>query len=371
MTCALIPAAGSGTRTGLKENKIFFCIDGVTVIEKTVNAFLRHPLVDGVCIICTEKDEEKLKSIFGENVLYARGGNSRSESVFNGLRKISGKFDKVLIHDGARPFIEEDTITAVINGITNGTGAVAGVKVTDTIKQIDENKTVIATPDRDTLWSAQTPQGFITDEIIHAYELAKGKDFTDDAAVFELLGKVKMINGKYSNKKITTAEDVKGETVFLSGIGYDVHRLEQNRKLILGGVDIPYELGLLGHSDADVLVHAIMDAILGAAAMGDIGKHFPDTDERYRGISSLKLLSHVIALLKENGYTVSNVSAVVIAQKPKLAGYIDQMRKNIAEVIGISEQRVNIAATTTEHLGFEGRGEGISSTASVMLKGKA
>ncbi|MBR2860607.1 MAG: 2-C-methyl-D-erythritol 2,4-cyclodiphosphate synthase [Clostridia bacterium] len=369
MNCALIAAAGSGSRTGLKYNKIFFSFDFVPMIEKTVSAFLKHPLIDGVVVVCAECDEARLKEILPDSVELVRGGATRSESVFNGLKAIEGRFCKVLVHDGARPFISEEVITRVIDNISANRGAVACVKVTDTIKQVNEDGKIIATPDRNTLYAAQTPQGFMLDELIEAYRFAGNKSFTDDAAVFENAGKeVFVVEGGYENKKITTAEDVKMPDVFLSGIGYDVHAFAKDRKLILGGVEVPSEMGLLGHSDADVLVHAIMDAMLGAAGLGDIGKHFPDTDEKYKGISSMLLLEHVFALLKEKGYSVVNVSAVVMAQKPKLMPYIQQMNENIASALGLSVDRVNVAATTTEKLGFVGRQEGICSQATVMLK---
>ena len=367
MICALIAAAGSGTRTGLKENKIFFSPDGETVIEKTVNCFLKHNRIDGVCIICSKNDKARLESIFGKKVNYVEGGKTRGESVFNGLKAIEEQFDTVLVHDGARPFITEDIINRVIDNIKSGQGAIAGVKVTDTIKETDENLLVTATPLRSKLWAAQTPQGFLTKELVSAYEKA-GTEMTDDGAVYEFAGnKVKMVEGAYSNKKITTREDVKMEKIYLSGIGYDVHQLIENRPLIIGGVNIPYDRGLKGHSDADVLLHAIMDALLGAAGLGDIGRHFPDTDEKYKGIDSKLLFKHVIGLLEEKGFSVVNISAIVIAQKPKLKPYIEEMNKNIAEIAKIELSRVNVAATTTEKLGFEGREEGISAQATVML----
>ncbi|MBE7091812.1 MAG: 2-C-methyl-D-erythritol 2,4-cyclodiphosphate synthase [Clostridiales bacterium] len=369
MILALIAAAGTGSRTGLKDNKIFFSLeDGQTVIEKTVNTFLNAKRVNKVCLICSENDKEKLKSMFGEKVLYCIGGKTRGESVINGLNQCNTGYGKVLIHDGARPFVTEEIINNVIDGIDKKTGAVAGVKVTDTIKITDSYLKIQSTPQRENLWAAQTPQGFMFDEILYAYNLS-GTDMTDDANVFENAGfTVKMVQGGYFNKKITTKEDVIMPKVFLSGTGFDVHQLVKERPLILGGVEIPHEKGLLGHSDADVLLHAIMDALLGAAGLGDIGKHFPDTDEKYKGISSMLLFKEVVELLKQNGFEIINISAVVMAQKPKLKPYIEQMNINIADVSGIKKERVNVAATTTEKLGFVGREEGISAQATVMIR---
>lgn len=369
MILALIAAAGTGSRTCLKENKIFFTLeDGKTVIEKTVNAFLNTKRIDKVCIVCAKNDLERLQTIFGDKVLYSLGGKTRGESVLKGLQQFNGQFTKVLVHDGARPYVTEDIINRVIDNIENGMGVIAGVKVTDTIKETNGDKIIVSTPLRDRLWSAQTPQGFNYDELLSAYNKA-GTDLTDDGAVFESAGyQTKMVEGGYFNKKITTKEDVAMPKVFLSGIGFDVHQLVSDRALILGGVNIPYEKGLLGHSDADVLLHAVMDALLGAAGMGDIGKHFPDTDEKYKGISSMLLFRHVVELLKDNGFEIVNISAVVMAQRPKLKPYIDEMNKNISLNAGLDISRVNVAATTTEKLGFVGREEGISAQATVMLK---
>ncbi len=369
MTAALIAAAGTGSRTGLKENKIFFTLpDGERVIEKTVNAFKNSGCIDEICIVCSEIDKDRLFEMFGDTVLYAIGGATRGESVMNGLRAIKDRCSVVLVHDGARPFVNDEIIKRVKDNVKSGQGIIAGVKVTDTVKEADDSGCVISTPLRERLWAAQTPQGFLSEELYEAYEKA-GTLLTDDGAVFEKAGyKVKMVEGGYFNKKITTREDVKLEKIYLNGIGYDVHQFTDDRPLILGGVQVPSQKGLKGHSDADVLVHAIMDALLGAAGMGDIGKHFPDTDEKYKGISSMLLFEHVVSLLKENGYEIVNISAVVMAQAPKLSPYITEMNENIAKVAGLDISRVNVAATTTEKLGFVGRLEGIASQATATLR---
>ena len=363
----VIPAAGEGRRTGLKENKMFFCLDGEPIIKKTVWAFLNHPLVDTVCVVCAEKDFERMQSILGKSVVYAFGGSTREESVFAGLKEVADS-DKVLIHDGARPFVSADVISRVTENTAPGVCAVAGVKVTDTLKTVEGDR-IISTVDRNGYFRAQTPQGFMTKEIISLFENGNYADLTDDSQLFERAGKqVKAVEGEEKNRKITTPEDVGNTPVYLVGTGYDVHRFSENRKLVLGGVEIPYEKGLLGHSDADVLLHAVCDAILGAAGEGDIGKHFPDTDERYRGIKSTVLLENVNRLIAQKGFRVINVSAVVVAQKPKLLPYIAEMNANIARILNTN--RVNVAATTTEKLGFEGREEGISAMAVVLLTDK-
>lgn len=369
MAGVLIAAAGAGTRTGLKENKIFFCIDGRPMIQKTVEVFLHHPQVDAVTLVCAPQDKARLESIFGDTVSYVLGGRTRGESIFNGLKAVRGMQDIILVHDAARPYVTAESITRALEAVAPGCGAVAGVPVTDTIKQCGARNVVLQTPPREQLWLAQTPQAFFLEELYSAYVAAGETVYTDDAAVYEAWGgTVRMVEGSYGNKKITTAEDVKmTREVFLSGIGLDVHRLTQGRPLVLGGETIPYPLGLAGHSDADVLLHAVMDALLGAAGMGDIGRHFPDTEEAWRGISSMALLKEVLRLLREQGFRVVNISAVIAAQRPKLSGYIQKMNQNIASAADIPVSRVNVAATTTEHLGFEGREEGISARSVVML----
>lgn len=369
MAGVLIAAAGIGSRTGLAENKIFFCINGQPMIRKTTEIFLKHPMVQGVTVICAPKDEEHVRNILGRSVDYVFGGETRGESVFNGLKAVRGKYDTILIHDAARPYTAPEIITRVLEAVASGQGAVAGVPVTDTVKRCDAAGLVAETPPREQLWLAQTPQAFILEEIYSAYLAAGKKTYTDDAAVFEAWGgRVQMVPGSYGNKKITTAEDVKMKReLFLSGIGFDVHRLIKGRPLVLGGETIPYEMGLDGHSDADVLVHAVMDALLGAAGLGDIGRYFPDTEEKWKGVSSMDLLERVMQLLQENGLRVVNISAVIAAQRPKLCFYLEKMAQNIARIAGVSESRVNIAATTTERLGFEGREEGISARSAAML----
>lgn len=315
---------------------------------------------------------------FGE---VSDGGGGRDDGRDAGI---------VLVHDGARPLVPRTVIDAVIEGCAARGAAIPAIPVKDTIKQIhisDSGAVVSSTPERSSLRAVQTPQGFDAALLMRAYD-ACGPDtaVTDDASLVEALGvPVYIVDGDEMNIKITTPSDLGRAEQLLNrqsaddpcknehaaaimraprtGMGYDVHAFAENRKLILGGVDIPHDRGLLGHSDADVLIHAIMDALLGAAALGDIGKHFPDTDPRYKGISSLLLLGHVSELLRSHGWAIVNIDATVIAQRPKVAPHIPQMKKNMAEVLKISESQINIKGTTTERLGFTGREEGIASQA--------
>ena len=314
------------------------------------------------------------------------GGAERTDSVKNALA-LTGSGGFIAVHDGARPFAGKEVFERTLKAAVKYGAAIAAVPVKNTIKLIDENGFVDATPQRSLLRAVQTPQIFKAELLHRAYgsENLRGAAVTDDASLVERLGvKVAVAEGSYENIKITTPEDLllaekicadRGMAMhqeikvpqFRVGTGFDVHRLAENRKLILCGVEVPYELGLDGHSDADVAVHALMDALLGAAALGDIGRHFPDTDERFKGADSMKLLAHVIALLKERCWHVNNADVTIIAQRPKLAGFIPQMRANLAAALELDEDAVNVKATTTEKLGFTGRGEGIAAEACVSL----
>lgn len=377
----IVVAAGRGSRFGGNLPKQFLKIGEKTVLESAIEPFQDHPAVDGIIVAASEEYLEHCKmlcSSFDKTEAVVCGGELRQDSVYACLERVEDGL--VMIHDGARPFVTHDVIDRVIDGAYNYGASVPCVPVKDTIRQMKGSEGLSsATLERSSLFCVQTPQGFHTPILKGAYEKAKADGFvgTDDAGLVERLGEpVSLTEGDYANIKITTREDLPEQTDewrdlnkidMRIGSGYDVHQLTEGRKLILGGVDIPYEKGLLGHSDADVMLHALMDALLGAAALGDIGKHFPDTDERYKGISSLKLLEQVESLISDAGFTVGNADITVIAQKPKIASYIPAMRKNIAETLGIEIERVNVKGTTTEKLGFVGRCEGIACEAVCIL----
>lgn len=373
----LIAAAGSGTRMKSEIPKQFLSVGNAPILAHTLMAFENNSDTDEIVVVTRACDIDRVRKLGEEyNITklthIAEGGETRQDSIINGLRSVSGEY--VLIHDGARPFVTDEQISAIVSAVREYGAASLGIPVTDTVKYT-ENKYVCSTVDREKLYLIQTPQAFKTREILEAHECAEADavSVTDDCSVFEAMGKkVKIVQGSPMNIKITTRDDLiladailkKGETRKMRvGMGYDVHRLTENRKLILGGVEIPYELGLLGHSDADVLLHAISDAMLGAVSLGDIGKHFPDTDERWKGADSRKLLTAVGEMLSEKGAVISNIDATVIAQRPKLAEYIPLMIKNISEDLNIPQENISIKATTTEKLGFCGRGEGIAAEA--------
>lgn len=367
----IITAGGSGTRMGAGIPKQFLKIGGKTILEKTVQRFASMPEDFRIVLTVPAETEELCRSMFPEEIRICRGGETRQASVLEGLRALQGEgFPEdgiVLVQDGVRPYVTEETIRDVLWLTEEAEAAIAAVPCTDTIRDRETG-----TLDRERLVSVQTPQGFRFGLLMEAYEKAEAEGFigTDDAGLVERLGvKPAIARGTRENIKITTPSDLPAENRI--GTGYDVHRLVEDRKLILGGVEIPFEKGLLGHSDADVLLHALMDAMLGAAAMGDIGKIFPDTDPAFEGADSKALLKTVHQRLAANGWQLVNADVTVICQRPKLAPYIDEMRKNIADACEVDLSRISVKATTTEKLGFTGRGEGIAAEAVCMIRGGA
>lgn len=385
MVTAVVAAAGSGRRMGREVNKVFLPLAGRPILARSVAAVASCPEVDGLVVVVAPGEEEQAAEIIAPLALakpwlVVAGGAERQHSVANALAAVPAAADIILIHDGARPLVDADTIGAAIAAAREHGAAGVAVPVKDTIKTVDEGGCIAATPDRRTLWAIQTPQVFAAPLLREAYAAAAaaGVLATDDAALVERLGrKVRIVPGSYRNIKITTPEDMimaqallgsEAERMRRIGIGYDVHRLVAGRPLVIGGVDIPWEKGLEGHSDADVLLHAIKDALLGAAALGDIGRHFPDTDPAYKGASSLRLLAAVGEKLAAAGWRAANIDAVVIAEKPKLAPHIPAMNANIAAALGIAAGQVNVKATTTEGLGFTGRREGIAAQAVAAIE---
>ena len=372
---AIISAGGSGKRMGAPVPKQFLKMGGKTILETSVDKFMDADIFDEVIVVIPESYLEFCCRLFcagryeASGIKVISGGSERQDSVEKAISTLSDMGfeaeDMVLIHDGVRPYVTKETILAVAAAAYADGAAIAAVPTKDTIRHIDQG-----TLDRSKLYNVQTPQGFKYGIIKEAFEKAGRESFvgTDDASLVERLGKpVTLVMGSHDNVKITTPEDL--ENTMRVGTGFDVHRLVEGRKLILGGVDIPYEKGLLGHSDADVLIHALMDAMLGAAALGDIGKLFPDNDPAYEGASSIKLLEKVTSLINDMGYALENADVTVICERPKLAGHIEEMRANIAAATGTAKEKISVKATTTEKLGFTGRGEGIAAEAVVIING--
>lgn len=347
--------------------KQFLMINGRTVLEHAVFPFEELDIIDDILVVTNPDFEELCRqkcSSFTKVTKIVPGGCERQDSVNNALAFVDDGY--VLIHDGARPYVTEEIIKNVLVDTAKYGAAVASMPVKDTIRQTTDSGSI--TPERSTLYSMQTPQGFETALIKKAFERAYEEGYygTDDASLVDRLGQhVALSAGSYGNIKITTKEDLPVQIRI--GSGYDVHRLEKDRRLVLCGEEIPFEKGLLGHSDADVAVHALMDAMLGAAGLGDIGRHFPDNDMQYKDISSIKLLKTVKQLLQSEGFSLNNADVTIMAQRPKLSPHIDKMRENIARALDVDIYNINIKATTTENLGFVGREEGIAAEAVCIL----
>ncbi len=363
---AVIVAAGSSTRMGF--NKLAYSWNGKSVLRRSVEAFDGHPMISDLVVVTGEDDTLARQAVQNckKPCRLVRGGATRAISVCSGVQAAQGQM--VAIHDAARPFVSETVITQALEKAAQMGAAAPAVPVKDTIKVAGADERIVDTPDRSTLYAVQTPQCFDRALYLRAVQAAGDAEATDDCQLVERLGlPVALTQGSYENYKITTPEDLKEEKTMRIGHGYDVHKLVEGRDLILGGVKIPYEKGLLGHSDADVLAHAITDALFGAAAMGDIGQHFPDSDPAYKGADSLELLRQCVALLHKAGYKVENVDSTILCQAPKLAGHIPAMRQNLADAMGLAVDQVSVKATTEEHLGFTGEGLGIAAHAVALL----
>ena len=379
---AVIGAAGKGKRMGSALPKQFMALEGGTILEMAIAPFEKSNYVDNILVV-TGQDfvalcRESCRR-FSKVSRIVTGGKERQESIYQGLLHLSEEEEAgyVLIHDGVRPYATEALLERVLTAAEKSGAAVPAVPVKDTIRRrllSEDGGETSETLDRKFLYQVQTPQGFAAGLLRRCYEKAREDGFlgTDDASLVERMGyPVQLVPGDYSNIKITTKEDLpKGEPAMdmRIGTGFDVHRLTEGRKLILGGVEIPWEKGLEGHSDADVMIHALMDAMLGAAALGDIGLHFPDRDPQYEGISSLTLLEHVGKLINEAGYRFGNADITIIAQNPKLLPHIPKMRENLVRTLKTDAERISVKATTTERLGFAGREEGIAAEAVCLLK---
>lgn len=373
---AIIVAAGASRRMGF--DKLSYRLPGgKTVLETSVAAFAAHPQVDELILVAGGNLPacQAIAAACPKPCTVVGGGATRADSVCSGLRAAKGQL--VAIHDAARPFVSEQVITDALAEAEAMGAAAPAVAVKDTIK-IANDGAVVQTPDRAALFAVQTPQCFCRNLYWKALEAVQGEKVhlvTDDCSLFELAGlPVHLTQGDYVNLKITTKEDLpvaaqnKGENTMRIGHGYDVHRLVEDRKLILGGVEVPFEKGLLGHSDADVLAHALADAILGACRGGDIGKLFPDTDPAYEGADSMVLLARVMDYARELGFEFVDADCTIACQQPKITPHRDAMRANLAHALGVDVENVGVAATTTEKLGWEGQGEGIGAWAVCLLQ---
>ena len=385
----IIPAAGFGSRMESELPKQFLELAGEPILVRTLRVFLEHSLIKAVVVALPveylESGKKQILASFEEGLqqllIFTPGGDTRQQSVQNGLIALPAAIDGILVHDGARPMVTGEVIERCIAGIKDHGAVIAAVPVKDTLKEVD-GSLVTGTVDRSRLWQAQTPQGMQRKLLEQAYKHAEATGFsgTDEASLLEHAGiAVSVVTGSETNIKITRPDDLviassllhTGSTVIKIGHGFDAHRLVEGRKLILGGVEIPYHLGLAGHSDADVLTHALMDSILGALGAGDIGRHFPDHDDRYKGADSLKLLARVMELAREKNMRIGNADITVICQQPKLASHLPAMQAKLASICDTAADNINIKATTTEKMGYAGRGEGVSAHAVVLLRSQS
>lgn len=389
---AVVVAAGRGSRMGTAEPKQYLPLAGKPILIHALELFESMPEIGEVVLVAGPDDAARCESLCAEYGLskvqrIVAGGAERQQSVRRGLEAASGEW--VLVHDAVRPLVTPDAVRRCMALARDTGAAVLAVPVKDTIKIVNEAGIITATPDRRMLRAVQTPQAFRRAMLLDCHERAEREQFaaTDDAMIVERCGHpVASAEGEYTNIKITTPDDLtaaewllrerkatddtieRTKAMIRVGQGFDVHAFAEGRPLIIGGVTIPHDRGLLGHSDADVLLHAVTDAVLGALGLGDIGRHFPDTDPAYLDADSAKLLEQVWAMAKERGYKLGNVDATIIAQRPKMAPHIPRMKEVIARLLEAEEpSQVNVKATTTERLGFPGREEGIAAQAVVCL----
>ena len=363
----IVCAAGKGERAGFSENKLFAPLDGKTVLERTLSKFLRPDVVE-IFVSYAKADEARIFALADEyRFTPVLGGETRFQSVYNALQRVTAPI--VLVHDGARPFVTDEIISGCIESVIAYGSGICAVPALDTIA-IAPNGEIESTPARKNCYLIQTPQGFYSDALFSAYELAKTTTatFTDDSSVFAYAGGLPRIcAGARNNNKLTYPEDF--APVARTGFGVDTHAFGKEQNFVtLCGVQIPSESGLIAHSDGDVALHAVMDALLSACGKRDIGYYFPDTEECWKNASSLQMLATVVGILKKDGFGVKNVSVAIQAEKPKLAKYIETMKNTLATALHISPDCVGITAGTNEKLGYVGEGKGITVYAHVLLK---
>ena len=371
---AIIAAGGRGTRFGSQGLKQLEAVAGVPILRRSVDAFLQCGRVADVTVaLPPEVLAEPPGYLVGTRkpLELVAGGERRQDSVARAFARLADRADLIVVHDAARPLVSGSLIERTIEAAAVHGAAIAALKATDTVKRGDETGLVVGTLPRGEIYLAQTPQAFRVDVFRDALRAAASlQEATDEAMLAEHAGHpVRLVTGDPENIKITTSEDLATAERLVGrtstgpiriGFGYDLHRLVPGRPLILGGVGIPFDLGLDGHSDADAVCHAVTDAVLGAAAAGDIGRHFPDTDPAWKGADSLTLLEGAAAIVRRAGYAIVNVDTVVIAERPKLAPHIDGMRSNLARALGVADGQVSVKGKTNEGVGATGRGEAIA-----------
>jgi 2-C-methyl-D-erythritol 4-phosphate cytidylyltransferase / 2-C-methyl-D-erythritol 2,4-cyclodiphosphate synthase len=389
---AIIAAGGRGLRFGGAQPKQLVSIGGRTILERSIEAFASHSAIGEIIVALPQAlvDDPPAalavdSSAWHKPIRIVSGGQRRQDSVANGFRAADPSSDLIVVHDAARPFASADLISRTIAAAAERGAALAAVQARDTVKRAGAGHAVVETIPRETIYLAQTPQAFRRDVLAAA--LALNDDATDEAALAERAGHpVALVDGEATNIKITTPEDLpiadaiaagirtpqsatgRPARTGRAGIGYDLHRLVEGRPLILGGVVVPAERGALGWSDADVVCHAVTDAVLGAAGLGDIGRHFPDSDPRWKGASSIDLLRRAVALIAAERLQVGNVDVTVILERPKIKDYVEAMRATLASALGVEIDRVSVKGKTNEGVDAIGRGEAIAAHAIALIR---
>lgn len=379
---AIIAAGGRGSRFGGAQPKQLLPLAGVPILKRTVDAFLNGFPFDEV-VVAVPPELAANPPSYLDDVIVVAGGERRQDSVANAVRAVAPTSQVIVIHDAARPLVTADLIERTIDAAVKHGAAIAALAARDTVKRSDASRIIRGTLPRDEIFLAQTPQAFRVGVLRDALALAStATDATDEAMLAEAAGHhVYLVDGDPRNLKITTPEDLMlAEAVAQrdarpartgrAGIGYDLHRLVEGRQLVVGGITIPSERGALGHSDADVVCHAITDAVLGAAGLGDIGRHFPDTDPRWKNASSLDLLRRAAAMLADEGLQVGNVDATVILERPKIKDHVEAMRTALADALGIDASRVSVKGKTNEGVDAVGRGEAIAAHAIALVRSR-
>lgn len=379
---AVVPAAGRGKRFGGQVEKQFRSLAGRPLVAHVLLVLEQCPSIEEIILVVPperlDRCRDEILSTYpgAKPTALVAGGERRQDSVLAGVLRSDPRAELILVHDGARPFLTGDLVSRTLEAAARTGAALAAVPLVDTLKEVDPTGLCRRTIPREGLWCAQTPQAFRRPLLLEALERARQEGVlgTDEAALVERLGRpVEVVEGSRFNIKVTQPEDFLWGETYLRGAGvrighgYDVHPLVGGRKLVIGGVEIPGDKGLHGHSDADVLLHALGDALLGAAAAGDLGQHFPATDPRYEGASSLTLLARIRQIVSEQGFVVGNVDCTVIAESPRLSPYVPEMVRRISEALHVASGCVSVKATTSEGLGFVGRGAGISAHAVALL----
>ena len=388
-TAALLVAAGRGIRFMADRPKQYLDLQGMTVLRRSVLAFLNHPTIDLVQVVIGDDHHDLYQQAVGDLPLLPPviGGETRQQSVANGLTALADhEPEQVLIHDAARPLIGAETLDAVMEALTDSIGAIVAVPVADTLKHADDSSRIERTVSREDLWQAQTPQAFRFADILAAHRKLAGQNLTDDAALAEATGiAVKLVEARSPNFKITRKNDLIMANALIAGsegtaaatapkmetrtgLGFDVHRLVPGHGVILCNVVIPSDMRLDGHSDADVALHAVTDALLSAMCAGDIGQHFPPSNPQWKGADSAQFLEHAVKMLDVLGGRLIHADVTLMCELPKIGPHRDKLQARLAEILSVPLSRASVKATTTERLGFTGRGEGIACQAAVTIE---